>query len=350
MSDAQFQAIIAATQDYSSLTVAQALAILNNNADQYHRHLLSAELNAAWNGNEQNAAPGGSFGAGIYNNPAFPGSSLNGLTVDQINHLAFTTNPAAAGADLLAYVYYAGSDGETASAGTCLVTPLICRAPTPTRTAAATSTATKTRTVGPTKTSTPTSTVTRSPAATYTRTATRTATATKTTTGTPTQTPTRTGTPTYTATPLCGGQNLCAFVRSPGFWKNYGNHMSAAQFQAIIAATDDYSSLTVAQALTILNNNGDQYHRHLLSAELNAAWNGNEQNAAPGGSFGTGIYSNPAFPGSSLNGLTVDQVNHLAFTTNPASAGDDLLAYVYYAGSDGEISSAATCLVSPAHC
>lgn len=53
---------------------------------QCHRHLLAADLNAAWNGDQSDARPGGELGDGIYNNPAFPNSPLNGLTIDQINH------------------------------------------------------------------------------------------------------------------------------------------------------------------------------------------------------------------------------------------------------------------------
>jgi len=130
---------------------------------------------------------------------------------------------------------------------------------------------------------------------------------------------------------------------TPEFWKNYDNHFTDAVFLTIIQATQDYSGLTVAQALVILNNNGDQYHRKLLTAELNAAWNGDENNAGPGGQLSLGVYSNPAFPSSSLNGQTVQQINHLAFLTSPGSAGDDLEAYVLYAGADGE--NASNCLI-----
>lgn len=196
-----------------------------------------------------------------------------------------------------------------------------------------------------TPTRTPTTCV---PQPTRTSTPTRTRTATEIPCRTRTATP-KTPTTTPTNTPGCRGP-LCAFIRSPGFWKNYDNHISATQFQSIISATQDYAGLTVAQALAILNNNGDQYHRHLLSAELNAAWNGNESMAVPGGQLGSGIYNNPAFPGSALNGLTIDQINHLAFVTNPADAGPDLLAYIAYVGSGGENASGSDCLVTTPVC
>ena len=167
---------------------------------------------------------------------------------------------------------------------------------------------------------------------------------------TPPASRTRTASATATRTPKCGDGNLCASIRSPGFWKNYDNHMSDAHFLAIIQATQDYAGLSIAQALTILGNTGDQYHRHLLSAELNAAWNGNESMAAPGGALGGGIYSNPAFPTSSLNGLSVNAVAHIAFTTSAGSAGDDLVAFVLYVGADGENASGSTCRVTPASC
>ena len=121
--------------------------------------------------------------------------------------------------------------------------------------------------------------------------------------------------------------------------------MSAAQFLAIIHATQDYAALSVADALSILNNTGDQYHRHLLAAELDAAWNGDVNNAAPGGTGDSAIYINPS---SSLNGMSVDQLNHLAFLATSPSA--DLQAYVDYAGGDGENDGPDTCQLRTAHC
>jgi hypothetical protein len=694
MTAAQFLAIIQATQDYSSLSVSDALSILNDTGDQYHRHLLAAELNAAWNGDENNAMPDGTFGAGIYINP---GSSLNGLTIDQINHMAFlATSPST---DLQDYVNYVGGGGENDGLGTCLVTAPRCvtPSPTPTRTATMTPTATNTATATPsntptstptntpthvphtptpshtptstatatstfTKTPTPTNTATVTPTstptpltscigscleiefvsavdngdgtttvtwrvvnrcsdalsyvafelpagvtptsptdgstytapsgrqytvdspasspfysirfdaigtgpsnadadifaytitgsfnadaamraagqaggtvevfavtphqcgetcpagtptrvptpsftpahgcssvppagdltgvitdnsnptmATFTNysttcsypiglaiykkfdnnidnqelfdyvlavippnstlqltvdnpscayqadafygainysfaggvryasrlldafhgngtsfcslhcestptptstvTTTKTATPTATKTGTstktwtPTKTPTKTPVPptatktpipptatktptstrtmtktptptrTPTSTPNCVGADLCGFIRSPGFWKNYSNHMTTTQFSAILHATQDYSGLSVSTALYILNNTGDQYHRHLLAAELNAAWNGDENNATPDGTFGAGIYNNPS---SSLNGLTIDQINHMAYLASSPST--DLQNYVNYAGEAGEADGAGTCQVAVNNC
>ena len=148
MTAAQFLAIIHNTEDYGWLTVAGAVAILNNNGDQYHRHLLAAELNAAWNGSESNPLPSDSFGSDIYHKA---GSSLNGLTIDQIDHMAYvSSNPSQ---DLQDYVNYAGSDGESCGSGTCRVSPgSSCDQSPPTKTATPKPTSTST----PKKTATPT--------------------------------------------------------------------------------------------------------------------------------------------------------------------------------------------------
>jgi len=128
---------------------------------------------------------------------------------------------------------------------------------------------------------------------------------------------------------------MCQFIRSPGFWKNYKNHMTDSEFQAILNATPDYSALSTRDAIAILSNRWDQYHRQLLSAELSAAWNNDLNNPGAGGPLGLAIYSNPAYPGSALNGMSVDSINHLAFTTNPWWAGADLWAYLNYVGGGG---------------
>jgi hypothetical protein len=87
--------------------------ILSNDGDQYHRFLLSAELNAAWNGNESNpaAVPAGQFGIGIYNT-----GMQSGKTVNYILHLAYTN-----GSVDLSDLEYLGSNGEGASASSCRV-------------------------------------------------------------------------------------------------------------------------------------------------------------------------------------------------------------------------------------
>ena len=130
--------------------------------------------------------------------------------------------------------------------------------------------------------------------------------------------------------------NLCSLIRSPGFWKNWDNHFTEAQFQAIIAGTAHYSNLTVAQAEAILDNNGDQYHRHLLSAELNVSWNPQ---------LGNAIYNF-----GSLAGMTVNQILDLAFNTDPANASDDLIDAVLYLGSEGENDTLGECRLLPPNC
>jgi hypothetical protein len=126
-------------------------------------------------------------------------------------------------------------------------------------------------------------------------------------------------------------------IRSPGFWKNWANHFTEAEFQALIAATQDYSGLTVAQAEAILSSNLDQYHRHLLAAELNVALNPE---------LGTAIYTV-----GSLAGMTVNDILHLAFITDPSTASLDLIDAVLYLGAGGENDSPEGCrVIQPPPC
>ena len=199
--------------------------------------------------------------------------------------------------------------------------------------------ATPTSTPTQTATSTPTSTPTK-PAGTATYTPTKTMTPTS--TGTPTRTPTATPTPTPTATP----KPMCYLIKSPGFWKNYSSSMSYSEFTSILNATPDYSSISVLTALRILGSSTDSYHKLLLSAELNAAWNGDLINTGPGGALGLATYWNSAYPSSSLNGMSVDAINHLAYSTAPSNAGDDLNAYLDYVGSSGEGDTGSACDVT----
>jgi len=194
---------------------------------------------------------------------------------------------------------------------------------TPTNTATSTPTDTATNTPTDTPTNTPTNTATNTPTDTPTSTPTNTA------TSTPTDTPTSTPTNTATSTPA---ENLCLLIRSPGFWTNWDNHFTQAQFEALIAATQDYSGLTLAQAEAILTDTGDQYHRHLLAAELNAAWNPQ---------FGTAVYTE-----GSLAGMTVNQILNLAFNTAPGSASEDLVNAILYLGSLGEDDTPEECLLN----
>ena len=205
--------------------------------------------------------------------------------------------------------------------------------PTDTATNTATPTDTATNTATPTDTATPTNTATDT--ATPTDTATNTATPTDTATNTPTATQTLTDTP--TPTPVCPTENLCALIRSPGFWKNWANHFTETEFQALITATQDYSGLTIAQADAILSSNLDQYHRHLLAAELNVALNPQ---------LGTAIYTV-----GSLAGMTVNDILHLAFITDPSTASLDLIDAVLYLGAGGENDSPEGCrVIQPPPC
>jgi hypothetical protein len=102
---------------------------------------------------------------------------------------------------------------------------------------------------------------------------------------------------------------------------NYQNHYSDSEFLAFIQATQDFSSLTIADALAILNNTGDQFTRHLLTAELTVALDQ---------SLGTATYTNLGM---------VNDLLHQAYLTHDAS----YLDFVLYIGGDGE--NADPCLV-----
>jgi hypothetical protein len=146
--------------------------------------------------------------------------------------------------------------------------------------------------------------------------------------------------------------NYCGYVRSPGFWKNYSNHMSDGTFQSLISRTQDFSYLNVSQAKAILStNNGTtnigiaeldgvdaSYLKFLLSSELNAAWNGQDTAAAPDGTLGTGSYQGTA--------MTVNQVLHQAYLDRYNFSAIEK-GYLEYLGAGGENADQNTCLVQP---
>ena len=146
--------------------------------------------------------------------------------------------------------------------------------------------------------------------------------------------------------------NYCAAIRTPGFWKNYTNHMTDAIFLNIIQHTQDFSNLTIAQAVKILGtNNGTTsginsdlngtnatFLKFLLDSEINAAWNGLDSAAALGGIYGTGTYTG--------TGLTVNAILHQAYLDRK-SFSTAQSNYVVYLGSGGENVGASACLVQP---
>ena len=73
-----------------------------------------------------------------------------------------------------------------------------------------------------------------------------------------------TATPTSTSSP-------CVGIWSPGYWKNYSNHYSDAQFQAWINETLNFQGLSISQATSIMGGSQGSYMAHLLAAELSAA-------------------------------------------------------------------------------
>jgi protocatechuate 3,4-dioxygenase beta subunit len=146
--------------------------------------------------------------------------------------------------------------------------------------------------------------------------------------------------------------NYCATIRTPGFWKNYSNHMSSATFLNLIANTQDFSTLTVSQAVTILStNNGTTsigipaldgvdatFLKFLLTSEINAVWNGQDNAAALGGLLGTGTYQG--------TGMTVNQLLHQTYLDRRTFSSSES-AYVLYLGGGGENVGASLCLVQP---
>ena len=146
--------------------------------------------------------------------------------------------------------------------------------------------------------------------------------------------------------------NYCAAIRTPGFWKNYSNHMTAATFLSIIQNTQDFNTLTVAQAVTILGtNNGTTsginpalngtdatFLKFLLDSEINAVWNGQDGAAAVNGIFGTGFYQGTNLTVNAL--LHQSYLDRMSFSTAESN-------YVVYLGSGGENVGASACLVQP---
>ena len=142
---------------------------------------------------------------------------------------------------------------------------------------------------------------------------------------------------------LRSSTNLCTYIGSPGFWKNYSAHMTAATFQAILNATPNYKGKTVAQAVAILSNNSSPNAKFLLSAELNATWNGNVNQPGIGGGMMTGLYY---YGSSSLNGQTVYKILTDAYANLTRLTADQVTA-INYLGSGGETSCARNCYLQP---
>jgi hypothetical protein len=320
MTAAQFAALLAATPDFSAYAsnVAGAVALLSpvttagvqpSNPQEMQRYLLSAELNAVWNGNA--ASPSTSGGgavltayyyywtvSGLVSTP----STLNGYAITRVFAMAVNaiTNPPPTASqstnttykDILEAVTNIGGDAEAESLTYCAIQASATAQPTQSAPA----------TVG--------------------------------TTGTPS--------PAYTySTPA----NLCAYLRSPGFWKNYQWHMTDAQMQAIINVTPDYAGTLPKIVSKLVDTNTNPYQRLFVASELNAAWNGNTANPAPAG---TSAMANAVYyaAGSAYNGMTVPSILSAIKlpNTNPTA---DQWAFVYYMSGDGEYDTAAQCKLQP---
>jgi hypothetical protein len=133
----------------------------------------------------------------------------------------------------------------------------------------------------------------------------------------------------------------CAGIFSPGYWKNYQNHYTAAQFQSFINATLNFgtgsggANLSVSDAVAILKRTGNEFERSLLTAELNVA-------ALP--SLGSDVYA-----GGSQTIATVLQQAYIddggpADNGSPTAGEQTLVAYL---SGGGEDASATACLVQP---
>ncbi len=146
--------------------------------------------------------------------------------------------------------------------------------------------------------------------------------------------------------------NYCGYIRTPGFWKNYKNHMTNAVFLNLISHTQDFSTLSISQAIKILGtNNGTTklgipaldgvnatFLKFLLTSEINAVWNGNDNAAALNGLMGLGFYQG--------TGLTVNQLLHQAYLDRRNFTSKEN-SYVLYLGSGGEGICADLCLIQP---
>jgi hypothetical protein len=148
---------------------------------------------------------------------------------------------------------------------------------------------------------------------------------------------------------------LCGYIRTPGFWKNYSNHMSSATFLNLISHTQDFSFLTVSQAVTILRTNygttelgipaldgvNATFLKFLLTSEINAVWNGQDNAAGLSGLLGIGFYQG--------TGMTVNQLLHQIYLDRRTFSSTEN-AYVLYLGSGGENQNGSSCPVKPCSC
>ena len=146
--------------------------------------------------------------------------------------------------------------------------------------------------------------------------------------------------------------NYCAAIRTPGFWKNYSNHMTDATFLSLVQHTQDFSTLTIAQAVTILGtNNGTtkigipaldgtdaSYLKFLLTSEINAIWNGQDASAGLSGLYGTGTYQG--------TNQVVNAMLHQAYTDRKSCSTAET-NFVLYEGAGGENVAAGSCQVQP---
>jgi hypothetical protein len=124
--------------------------------------------------------------------------------------------------------------------------------------------------------------------------------------------------------------------------------MSSPIFLSIVQATTDFTNYTISEAVAVLSNNNNQFLRFLLSAELNAAWNGNDNSAAVA-AVGSGLGLGFVYKAGPYYGLRVNQALHNAYVAGTYQDGS-CDSFITYAGSDGEYDTLNNCEIRVANC
>lgn len=124
---------------------------------------------------------------------------------------------------------------------------------------------------------------------------------------------------------------LCGSIRTAADWKGWSANYTASQFQAIIANTAHYKTLSTSAVVAVLGDNSKPYNQSLMAAELSVS---------AASVLGSGIYTS-----GTLSGSTVSSILALAYSTPSASAPAYLTAAIAYLGSGGKGNALETCLV-----
>ncbi|MEO8541379.1 MAG: hypothetical protein ABI577_16675, partial [bacterium] len=144
--------------------------------------------------------------------------------------------------------------------------------------------------------------------------------------------------------PTCTNGALCALVVSPGYWKNWDNHMSEGTFQGYVTSAFG-ANMTQAQVEAALDSNAACF-KHWVSAKLNVA-------RYP--QLGTAIIKPGSGAPNVYEGKTVAFVLGLvspnATKTDTAAPCDaDLTAIITYLGAGAENQVNSDCWIVPPSC